>query len=716
MLMLALGVSGCAGAQDSRRSVDLAGQCKLSRYRYREAFHSHFINWTPDGRHLIFDDGKSIQMVDAGGTHVRRIIREATKEELLYGFYADLSPDGTQLVYSSCEFYTGSSEDEVLKYEIASLDLESGEKRRLTENRHFDHYPVWSPDGKRIAFISTASSDHPALYTMAADGSDVHRLAPSFGGVALAPPEWSPHGEQLAFVTKIGTSPRLYLYTVRADGSGLTRVAETSRVLKRDYTLAPAVPAWSPDGQYLAFIRGYEASAAIYMVRPDGTDLRQLWTWDRRKPDAPTPIISQVAWSPDGTELLFFAGAAHVIGVDGSDVRRVSPPTWAGLLAWSADGTRIAVYELGNFEVPQPYLTLEGYSNVSLIEIGAKMVLTVAQDGTDLRSLLDGGPRHDWITLRTPHSVDPPDVAACSAGLVVPEPQANPGLVRDCEALLRIRDKLFGTAHLPTKSWMVTVPLVSWYGITIGGNPPRVHKLVFQGLPMTGTLPPELGDLSELRQLFLSGVYRDQIHQRDANRLTGPIPAELGNLAKLEDLVLSNWYLSGPIPKELSRLANLRRLVLSDNFLSGTIPPELARLSNLETLHLEGNNLSGTIPPELGNLTQLRQLSLNDNRLIGSIPPELGNLTQLTKLWLHYNGLTGSIPPELGKLANLKELHLHDTRLNGSIPPELSGLRNLEDRRIWNTEIGGCISSELPEGWVWGTHLKRCNESKNKSS
>ena len=157
------------------------------------------------------------------------------------------------------------------------------------------------------------------------------------------------------------------------------------------------------------------------------------------------------------------------------------------------------------------------------------------------------------------------------------------------------------------------------------------------------------------------------------SRLTGPIPPELGNLTLLRELSLEDNELSGSIPPELGNLTQLERLNLEDNQLSGSIPPELGNLTWLRALTLSFNDLSGSIPPELGNLTQLRGLILRDNDLSGSIPSELGNLTQLEYLDLQWNDLSGSIPPELGNITGLwlDKLFLSGNQLSGCIPPEL---------------------------------------------
>ncbi|MFW2390532.1 MAG: DUF4215 domain-containing protein [Polyangiales bacterium] len=81
-----------------------------------------------------------------------------------------------------------------------------------------------------------------------------------------------------------------------------------------------------------------------------------------------------------------------------------------------------------------------------------------------------------------------------------------------------------------------------------------------------------------------------------ANQLTGPIPPELGNLSNLSALYLSGNQLTGSIPAELGDLFDLTAACLHSNELTGPIPPELGNLSNLNALSLYSNQLSGDIP------------------------------------------------------------------------------------------------------------------------
>ena len=168
---------------------------------------------------------------------------------------------------------------------------------------------------------------------------------------------------------------------------------------------------------------------------------------------------------------------------------------------------------------------------------------------------------------------------SCATDGAVSDPEDNPGLVADCEALLAGRDTLAGTAML---NWSADVHIQDWEGIDIGGTPLRVVGLRLDKKELSGSIPPELGDLSNLVTLFLS-----------QNELTGEIPPELSNLSNLITLRLDDNQLSGPIPAELGDLANLQMLGLDSNQLSGPIPSELGNLSNLIQLKLDRNRLNG---------------------------------------------------------------------------------------------------------------------------
>jgi|GEM_PF-3521172 len=144
---------------------------------------------------------------------------------------------------------------------------------------------------------------------------------------------------------------------------------------------------------------------------------------------------------------------------------------------------------------------------------------------------------------------------------------------------------------------------------------------------------------------------------------------------RVRGITLNNNLLSGSIPPEIGNLTALDRLQLTQNQLTGSIPPEIGSLSHLNDLSLAQNQLSGTIPPEIGNLTNLRWfLSLSQNQLSGPIPPELGNLTALESLLLWENQLSGPIPSELSNLSSLTSLSLQHNQLQGPVPLQIAQL------------------------------------------
>jgi hypothetical protein len=264
----------------------------------------------------------------------------------------------------------------------------------------------------------------------------------------------------------------------------------------------------------------------------------------------------------------------------------------------------------------------------------------------------------------------------------------------ECEALIALYESTNGSAWNNSEGWIVDPDPCGWYGVTCsGGSVTELGGLI--GNLLTGVLPPELGNLTNLTRLDLAH-----------NWITGDIPSELGNLTNLTYLALFTNQLTGTIPPELGKLTNLEVLILGPfNQLTGPIPPELGNLTSLVRLGLDWNQLSGPIPPELGSLSNLVSMELTGNRLSGPIPPELGNLDQLLHLYLHDNELSGPIPSELGDLTvgntGLLNLFLEDNHLSGVVPPELRNLIWLNRLRLsGQTE---CLTATDPELADWLT-------------
>ena len=223
-----------------------------------------------------------------------------------------------------------------------------------------------------------------------------------------------------------------------------------------------------------------------------------------------------------------------------------------------------------------------------------------------LLQLDDGlGPREQYrygdIALAVP-TPSAPRPESCEDGIAVPDPERNPGLVRDCEVLLEARDVLAGDG--PALNWSPERPLAGWSGVTVDGRPARVTELNLNSLGLSGSIPPVLGQLNQLEKLAL--IYMS---------LGGRIPRELAELSKLTGLNLTDNELTGEIPREFGQLTELTELTLSRNRLTGDIPPELGNLLKLNRLWLGSNNLTGEVPIELGQIPDLDYLSLGGNRL-----------------------------------------------------------------------------------------------------
>jgi TolB protein len=250
-----------------------------------------------------------LHTLDAHGT-LRRITTDPGDDQAAW------SPDGTKIVFNR---YVKGDQNVYL------MRAGGGAVTRLTTGRSSGG-PTWSADGSRILFTKEVGG-RSDFYTMRPDGADLRRL--TAGRMNDATPVWSPDGSTIAFV---GSGRRnLSLYVMRADGSGRRSIGSAGNA---------AGPRWSPDGTKIAFVS--EDDGSIHVMNRDGTKARPVFAV--RTLGVPTqPNFTELAWSPDGSELMFAAGDAYatslyLVGIDGSGITQLTSgrvmdesPAWSSV-------------------------------------------------------------------------------------------------------------------------------------------------------------------------------------------------------------------------------------------------------------------------------------------------------------------------------------------------------------------------------------------------
>jgi tol-pal system beta propeller repeat protein TolB len=228
---------------------------------------------------------------------------------------------------------------------------------RLTRRKEQDRFPLWSPDGSRIAFGSQVSGDHWELWVMDADGTNQRQLATNI--VAKGHRQWSPDGRSIVFAASVNGDREVFTVEV---GSG--RVTRLTNVSGED-----GDPAWSPDGSLIAFSSTRDGNPEIYVMRADGTEPRRI-TVEAAADGSPD-------WSPDGSRIAFVSkrggdGDVWLARIDDGSLERVTTGAHATNdgARWSPDGAWIAVQ------------TSEAVYQIKLIRMSDRQVRTVPGTAT----------------------------------------------------------------------------------------------------------------------------------------------------------------------------------------------------------------------------------------------------------------------------------------------------------------------------------------------
>jgi Tol biopolymer transport system component len=189
----------------------------------------------------------------------------------------------------------------------------------------------WSPDGRKLAFLTSDCGQFCFnLYVLNSDGSGLRNLTSklaagwSLGAGPASDPVWSPDGRRIAFVR---LNRRLGVYVVNADGSGVRNL--TPKPMGAGY----AAPAWSPDGRRIAFASERDGNSEVYVMNANGSGQRNL----TRNP----ALDADPAWSPDGRSIAFRSTRdgntdIYIMNADGSGQRNLTrSPANEGRFAWA---------------------------------------------------------------------------------------------------------------------------------------------------------------------------------------------------------------------------------------------------------------------------------------------------------------------------------------------------------------------------------------------
>ena len=242
-------------------------------------------------------------------------------------------------------------------------------------------------------------------------------------------------------------------------------------------------------------------------------------------------------------------------------------------------------------------------------------------------------------------------------------------------------------------NWDLSKDMSTWTGVTLTGGRVTALKLTTTvAIPESWTLPDEIADLTALTDLRIN-----------KQKLTGGFPTILCSMDWLKVLYLQGNNFTGALPAELGQMTELTDLYVDQNAtMTGSIPREIGNLKKLQRLNISQSGIGGEIPVELGQCEELLQFMAFKCQLSGTLP-DIWDLPKLQTFMVHTNpGLTGKLPASLGKLKKIAtagpSIQVHSCNFTGNIPEsfaELDGGEKKVQVHLYGNQMSGVVPASV---------------------